>query len=397
MNFGAALKTRRGIVVLLLILLGTCVLCGFGLLRGEDMPVISLAAENIPNPYSEVIVVAGLVGLGLVMFLMALSRHWVMLLVIAAGMAIQFLLFYGKPVPNTLPATWLTLLILLTVGFLYQRSRRKEGPPSRLAVALEGLMEGMLSFMTDAVGENARVFLPLVATFFMFIAISNWCGILPGFGSVGVWTEHHVVEEAHAAEVDEEVAVDHDEETAAEPDEDIAAEHGEESSAGHENLVLTPFFRSANAHLSTTLALALISVGAAQYYGFKLQGRHYLDKYFNFRASSPKPDPETQKGLEGVISKMARIVEIVINGAVGMIEIVLEALKVLPFSFRLFGNIFAGEVLLFVVSYLFLFVFPSIFLGLELFVGLIQGLIFAMLTLVFFSIATTAHHGEESH
>ena len=67
MNFGAALKTRRGIVVLLLILLGTCVLCGFGLLRGEDMPVISLAAENIPNPYSEVIVVAGLVGLGLVM------------------------------------------------------------------------------------------------------------------------------------------------------------------------------------------------------------------------------------------------------------------------------------------------------------------------------------------
>jgi F-type H+-transporting ATPase subunit a len=80
-----------------------------------------------------------------------------------------------------------------------------------------------------------------------------------------------------------------------------------------------------------------------------------------------------------------------------LIEIALETLKVLPFSFRLFGNIFAGEVLLFVVSYLFLFIFPIIFLGLELFVGLIQGLIFTMLTLVFFSLATTSHQGEESH
>jgi F-type H+-transporting ATPase subunit a len=92
---------------------------------------------------------------------------------------------------------------------------------------------------------------------------------------------------------------------------------------------------------------------------------------------------------------MARGMEIVINGIVGLLEIILEALKVLPFSFRLFGNIFAGEVLLFVVSYLFAFVFPLVFYGLELFVGVMQGLIFAMLTLVFFSIATTSHHGEE--
>ena len=128
-----------------------------------------------------------------------------------------------------------------------------------------------------------------------------------------------------------------------------------------------------------------------------MQGRHYLDKYINFRASSPKPDPESLQGLEGIITKAARVLEIVINGAVGLIEIVLEALKVLPFSFRLFGNIFAGEVLLFVVSYLFAYIFPLVFLGLEVFVGLIQGLIFAMLTLVFFSIATTSHHGDEAH
>ena len=120
------------------------------------------------------------------------------------------------------------------------------------------------------------------------------------------------------------------------------------------------------------------------------------NKYFNFKAASPKPD-KSKKGLEGAISKFARIVEIVVNGIVGLLEIALEALKTLPFAFRLFGNIFAGEVLLFVVSYLFLFIFPIIFLGLELFVGLIQALIFSMLTLVFFSMAATSHHGDESH
>ena len=410
MNLRAALKTPWGKIALLLILLLTCGLCGFGVLKGEDIPVISLAAENIPNPYSEAIMIAGLVGMGLVALLMALSRHWIMLVVIPVGMAIQFLFFFGKPVPNTLTATWLTLLILLTIGFLYQRGKRKEGPPSRIVVALEGLMEGMLSFMTDAVGDKARAFLPLVATFFLFIAISNWCGILPGFGSVGVWAVHHGPAEAHAAEHDEEILAEHgdDAEHSEEVDpeqhdadsehgDDAAGEHGEESAAGHEELALVPFFRSANAHLSTTLALALVSVGAAQYFGFKMQGRHYLDKYINFRASSPKPDPESLQGLEGIITKAARVLEIVINGAVGLIEIVLEALKVLPFSFRLFGNIFAGEVLLFVVSYLFAYIFPLVFLGLEVFVGLIQGLIFAMLTLVFFSIATTSHHGDEAH
>jgi F-type H+-transporting ATPase subunit a len=102
-----------------------------------------------------------------------------------------------------------------------------------------------------------------------------------------------------------------------------------------------------------------------------------------------------QKGIQRIVSKLARGVEAVVNGIVGLLEIILETLKVLPFSFRLFGNIFAGEVLLFIVSYLFAFVFPMVFLGLEIFVGLIQGLIFAMLTLVFLSVATISHHGEE--
>ncbi|MBU0704814.1 MAG: F0F1 ATP synthase subunit A [Chloroflexi bacterium] len=347
-----ALKTPRGRLTLVFVVLVVGGLFAVGVLRKEaELPVISLAAEEILLPFS--------------------------------------LPLYGNHIPNTLPSTLLTMAILILIGLAYNRAQKKDGPPSRFRVAAETVAEGMLDFMENAVGEKARLFFPLVATFFLFIAISNWCGILPGFGSVGVWDVPHT-EEAHAAEHEgEEIATDHEEE-------EITAEHGEEHDA---ELELVPLFRSANAHLSTTLALAIVSVGAAQYFGFKALGASYLNKYLNFKASSPKPDPSTQKGLEGIISKFARGVEIVVNGIVGLLEIILEVLKVLPFSFRLFGNIFAGEVLLFVVSFLFAFVFPIIFLGLELFVGLIQGLIFAMLTLVFFSIATTGHgdHDEASH
>lgn len=350
--------------------------------KATKVPVISLAAEDIPAPLSQIFLVVGLITMCLfAIWMFLLGQKWA--LVLPVVLLVECAFFWGRPIPNTLPSTWLTMFILILIGVLYYRALRKGGPLSKFQATMESLGEGMLGFMKSAVGEKARDFFPLVATFFLFITLSNWCGILPGFGSVGVYVEHHAeeyVEEAAAAE-------EHSEEAA------VVEEHGEEE---HEK-ELVPFFRSANAHLSTTLALAFFSVVTAQYFGFKMQGTSYLDKYLNFRASSPKPDPATQQGLQGTVSKVARVVEIGINGSVGLLEILLEALKVLPFSFRLFGNIFAGEVLLFVVSSLFVFVFPIIFLGLELFVGLIQGLIFAMLTLVFFSIATTSHHSDESH
>lgn len=309
-NIRGLLKTRRGRFGCLGLALVMIFLCGFGILRGKELPEITLAAEEIPLPFSVPL--------------------------------------FGDHIPNTLPATWLTMIILIGLAFAYNRAQRREGPPSRFQVAVEMVGEGIYSFIEQVGGEHARLFFPLVSTFFLFIAVSNWCGILPGFGSVGVFVEHH----------------------------------------GHE--VLIPFFRSANAHLSTTLALGAVSVIATNYYGFKVQGISYSRKYINFRATSPKT-AKSKRGLQAKVSKFARGVEVVVNGIVGLLEIILESLKVLPFSFRLFGNIFAGEVLLFVVSYLFAFVFPVVFLGLEIFVGLIQALIFAMLTLVFMSMATKHH------
>ena len=340
MDFKATLKTRWGRLGLIVIILGVIGLCVLGLLPTlgvlppNILPVISLAAEKIPLPFLEPLV----------------GEHGPL-----SFLGSLFLVSEEDHVPgifNTLTSTWLTMIILIGIGVAYYRAQRKEGVPSLFQVALETLIEGMFGFVENIVGENARLFFPLVATFFLFIAISNWCGILPGFGSIGIDVEHH----------------------------------GE--------LVRVPFLRSANAHLSTTLALGTISVVATQFYGFKVLGKSFMRRYINFKPSSPEPDG-TAVGMQAAVGKMARGVEAGANGFVGLLELILEMIKVLPFSFRLFGNIVAGEVLLFVVSYLFAYIFPVIFLGLELFVGAVQALIFAMLTLVFISMAT-AHHGDEA-
>ena len=340
MDFKAILKTRGGRLGLIVIILGVIGLCVLGLLPTlgvmppNTLPAISLAAEKIPLPFLEPIV----------------GEHGPL-----SFLGPLFLVSEHDHVPgifNTLTATWLTMIILIAIGIAYYRAQRKEGPPSLFQVAIESLIEGMFGFVENIVGENASLFFPLVATFFLFIAISNWCGILPGFGSIGIWAEHH----------------------------------GKE--------IMVPYLRSANAHLSTTLALGTISIVATQFYGFKVLGKSFMRRYINFNSSSPEPDG-TAEGMQAVVGKIARKVEAGANGFVGLLEMILEIIKVLPFSFRLFGNIVAGEVLLFVVSYLFAYIFPVVFLGLELFVGAIQALIFAMLTLVFISMAT-AHHGDES-
>lgn len=128
-----------------------------------------------------------------------------------------------------------------------------------------------------------------------------------------------------------------------------------------------PLLRSANSDLNMTLALAIVSVVATQLFGIVTIGffRH-LGKYVSFK----------NPGLTFA----------------GILEAIAEAVKVLSFSFRLFGNIFAGEVLLVVVGVLIPFLAPLPFMLLELFVGFIQALIFAMLTLVFLTIAVSEAH-----
>lgn len=127
-----------------------------------------------------------------------------------------------------------------------------------------------------------------------------------------------------------------------------------------------PFLRSPNSDLTITLALAIFSVLSIQFFSWQELGtKRYVKRFFNF--SSP------------------------INFIVGFFEIISESVKVLSFSFRLFGNMFAGEVLLLIVAFLVPYIIPLPFMILEVFVGIIQAFIFAVLTLTFIKTSTMRH------
>ena len=134
----------------------------------------------------------------------------------------------------------------------------------------------------------------------------------------------------------------------------------------HGETILVPLFRSANSDLNTTLALAIITMIGVQVFAISAIGvSKHIKKFIDFRGP--------------------------INFFVGILELISEFAKIISFSFRLFGNIFAGEVLLIVVSFLMPLIAPIPFFFLELFVGFIQALVSAMLALVFIKGATAVH------
>ncbi|MCL5675582.1 MAG: F0F1 ATP synthase subunit A [Patescibacteria group bacterium] len=127
-----------------------------------------------------------------------------------------------------------------------------------------------------------------------------------------------------------------------------------------------PLFRPTSADLNLTIALALVSVASIQFFGLRTLGIKYLAKFINLK------NP--------------------ILFFVGLLDIVSEGSRIISFAFRLFGNIFAGDVLLTVIAFLMPLFAPLPFLALELFVGFIQALVFSMLTAVFLNVATSSEH-----
>ncbi len=159
-------------------------------------------------------------------------------------------------------------------------------------------------------------------------------------------------------------------------------EEGQEHPDGHPDyLVVTPFVRAAATDLNMTLSLALIAFLAIQFFGTQELGLSYYAKFINLPA------------LGNLGKKPMGAMDFV----VGLLEIISELAKILSFGFRLFGNIFAGQVLLFVMAFLVATLLPGVFYGLELFVGLIQAFVFFMLTLVFSGMAMEGHHGDDDH
>jgi F-type H+-transporting ATPase subunit a len=262
----------------------------------------------------------------------------------------------GFQVTNTLLATWLTMLVLTVGSILVTRSLRLV--PSGLQNLVEWGIGVLLGLTENVAGERGRKFFPLVATIFIFLLVSNWMGILPGFASVGLVHEAHSgghpVQHLNILGIDIGILQ--------------AGGVGE-----HEHgYTVFSFLRSAATDLNTPLAIALISVFVTQVVGVQAQGIRYFSKFLSFR------------DVLGLI--------------VGPLEAVSELAKIISFSFRLFGNIFAGEVLLAVIAFLIPYLISIPFFGLELFVGLMQAFVFAMLTLVFMSMATVGHGPEgEGH
>lgn len=253
----------------------------------------------------------------------------------------------GFTITNSLVTAWASVVVIIFIAVAL-RTKLKEVPRG-IQNFFEIILEGALSLADQVTGSRkvSEKAFPLVFSIFMFVLINNWLGILPlgGFGLIEV------------------------------------GEHGK---------AFIPFVRSGTADINTTLALAVMSVVAANIFGIISIGLwKSFNKFVNLKA------------LGGIFTKVRHdptvLVVAPVTFFVGILELIGEFAKIASLSFRLFGNVFAGEVLLLAMSSILAYILPIPFLFLEIFVGLIQAFIFSILVLVYFSIASQDHeeHGEE--
>lgn len=291
----------------------------------------------------------------------------------------EVLNLFGFPITNSLLATWLTMAILV-VGF-WLITRKSKMVPGRWQSALELFIETFYNLVEGAAGRTwARRFFPIVMTIFVFLLFSNWLGLTPLYGGWGVLEPVHEGEHGQPVKwLNESKSIGLW----------VAAEQGAEEGGAYK---LAPMFRSAATDMNTTIALAIVSVVLTQFFGVWARGVPYFGK---FVAAGRVVQAFTKRGL-GCGGRIGTFFMGGIDIFVGLIETISEFGKIISFSFRLFGNIFAGEVLLGIVGFLIPYVVSLPFYGLELFVGFVQALVFMMLTVAFFVTAISSH-GEESH
>lgn len=262
---------------------------------------------------------------------------------------------------NTLTTLLLVDLVVILLALAVRNSVRKGGlVPSGIAGAMEAVVEALYNMAESTAGRFTRLIFPWFAGFLIIVLVSNWMGLLPGMESIGT-IEH----------------VDHDGHAAFQLLPGVSA-----MTAGKGEYAVIPWFRGMSTDLNFTVALALISVIATQIVGFKTQGPRYLFRFFN------------------VLNIFKRPFFGVMDFIVSLLELISEFAKILSFAFRLFGNMFAGMVLLFLVSSMAPVFAPSLIMTFEFFIGAIQAFVFGMLTLVFMSQATQGHgeeHAEEHH
>jgi F-type H+-transporting ATPase subunit a len=251
---------------------------------------------------------------------------------------------FGFPITNSIIGAWITIIFL--VGFSYIVTRRMKLIPGRLQAAFEFLIGWLYDLCCSVAGEeNGRRFFPVVATIFLFVAFNAWLALLPGFGSIT----------AHTAE-------------------------------GEMELI-----RPANTDINMPLALALTSFIFVEFFGLRTLGVRYLSKFFNVREffSGVRHlfTGRLKSGLSGLFTGVMTIFT-------GLLEGLSEFIRIVSLTFRLFGNMTAGEILLLVAAFLVPWLFAIPFYGLELLIGFIQAIIFGGLTLIFLTLAVESHEEE---
>lgn len=243
-----------------------------------------------------------------------------------AAFAPEAIFYIGSfPMTNTVLNTLLVDAGLIGASYYLKNNLKKV--PHLFQNLVETVIQSFYDMTETIAGKNAIKIFPFFMSFFLFILIANWSGLIPGIGTIGFL----------------------------EP-----GEHGKTE--------IIPFIRGTTSDANTTFALAIFSLIATHILAIRAVGiGEYLSRYFSLNP---------------------------IMLFVGILEIVSEFTKVISLSFRLFGNIFAGEVVLHTVSSLFAFLAPVPFMLLEIIVGLVQALVFSMLTMVFMSVLMTPHHSE---
>jgi F-type H+-transporting ATPase subunit a len=249
-------------------------------------------------------------------------------------------------ITNSLLTSWFAVVIIVILALIL-RSKIKT-IPGKIQNVFELMVEGALDLCDQVTNDRAlslKIF-PIAISVFFFILINNWLGLLPvgGFG---------ILEKSQ------------------------------------EGLSFVPFLRGGTADINTTIALAAMAVLGANIFGVVSIGLWKIfNKYVNL------------KSLGEIFTKIRREPTIIIVAPitffVGLIEIVGEFAKIASLSFRLFGNVFAGEVLLVSMAALVAYIVPIPFLFLELLVGVIQALIFSILLVVYFTIAASDHEEHDS-